>query len=313
MKHPQAQIQQRQGILEKMEQSIDAENDKLQQLSGQIQAYEQKLSEQKALYRRLCDKIPILDNEINLKAEDKQKILGSVKYLEETALPQGELAVQKITEDVGKVQTDVQQRQATMEKVIQESASAKMKLAELEKTEILLRKEYQATEANLDRFKEELMHLETIIHDKMKQRDALTTRLSQAKSTTDEYTGLLNRAKESSRLLRNEINQRNTVLKEIAPDFIFVHYEEDTHQDHRNVARTVVPAARSVPSLLHFEGLSSAGFAPTVFVNIGRVLHQKLASLEAHASQMERTNIESMNILDISRAAASFSNTPANC
>lgn len=105
---------------------------------------------------------------------------------------------------------------------------------------------------------------------------------------------------------RESIMRVEEVVRRVDPGIVYTHYPEDTHQDHRNVARAVVPAARSVPSLLHFEGLSSTGFAPTVFVNIGRVLHQKLASLEGHASQMERTNIESMNILDISRAAASF-------
>ena len=105
---------------------------------------------------------------------------------------------------------------------------------------------------------------------------------------------------------RESITRLEEVVRRVDAALVYTHYPEDTHQDHRNVARAVVPAARSVPSLLHFEGLSSTAFAPTVFVNIGRVLHLKLASLEAHASQVERTNIEGMSILDVSRAAASF-------
>ena len=77
-----------------------------------------------------------------------------------------------------------------------------------------------------------------------------------------------------------------------------------THQDHRAIARAVVPAARRVQNLLYFEGFSAQHFNPTIFVNIGKVINQKLGALEAHASQIERTNIESLNIVDISRSAA---------
>ena len=81
---------------------------------------------------------------------------------------------------------------------------------------------------------------------------------------------------------------------------------EDTHQDHRNIARAVVPAARSVQGLLYFEGFSSQGFNPTVFVNIGKVIHKKLGALEAHASQVEKTNIENMSIVHIAQSMANF-------
>ncbi|MEW6750745.1 MAG: PIG-L deacetylase family protein [Candidatus Latescibacterota bacterium] len=105
---------------------------------------------------------------------------------------------------------------------------------------------------------------------------------------------------------RESITRLEEVIRKVGAETVYTHYVADTHQDHRNLSRAVVPAARSVPNLLYFEGLSSQDFSPTLFVNIGRVLHQKLAALEAHASQVEKTNIESMSILDISRAAASF-------
>jgi LmbE family N-acetylglucosaminyl deacetylase len=105
---------------------------------------------------------------------------------------------------------------------------------------------------------------------------------------------------------RESITRLEEVIRRVGAETVYTHFVEDTHQDHRNLSRAVVPAARSVPNLLYFEGLSSQDFSPTVFVNIGRVIHQKLAALEAHASQVQRTNIENMSILDISRAAASF-------
>ena len=96
------------------------------------------------------------------------------------------------------------------------------------------------------------------------------------------------------------------VVRRVMPDAVYTHYVQDTHQDHRNVAQAVVPAARTVPNLLYFESLSSQQFQPTVFTNIGMVIHQKLGALQAHASQVQRTNIESMTIVNIAQSAANF-------
>ena len=105
---------------------------------------------------------------------------------------------------------------------------------------------------------------------------------------------------------RVSITKIEEVVRKVEADVVYAHFGDDTHQDHRNVAQAVVPAARSVPNLLFFEGLSSQNFIPKVFVNIGKVINQKLAALEAHASQVEQTNLENMTILDICRSAANF-------
>ena len=105
---------------------------------------------------------------------------------------------------------------------------------------------------------------------------------------------------------RESIMRIEEVIAKVEADLVYSHFGEDTHQDHRNIARAVVPAARSVPNLLFFEALSSQQFNPSVFVNIGRVIHQKLGALKAHASQVEKTNIENMSIVDIAQSAANF-------
>jgi LmbE family N-acetylglucosaminyl deacetylase len=105
---------------------------------------------------------------------------------------------------------------------------------------------------------------------------------------------------------RESIMRIEAWVRQVGPDLVYTHFGEDTHQDHRQVSLAAVPAARSVPSLLFFEGLSAQDFSPTVFVDIGRVIHQKLAALEAHGSQVQRTNIQSLSILDIARSAAHF-------
>ncbi len=105
---------------------------------------------------------------------------------------------------------------------------------------------------------------------------------------------------------RTLIQQLERVIQEIEPDFIFVHHQDDTHQDHRNLAISTVTATRYTRNVLFFEGPTTQNFSPSVFVNIDSVLDEKVASLEAHASQVSKTNIEGLSIVDIARSSAHF-------
>ena len=105
---------------------------------------------------------------------------------------------------------------------------------------------------------------------------------------------------------RGLIMKIEEIIKQVEPKCVYVNYFDDTHQDHRNVSLAVIPAARSIPNVLFYEGLSTQNFTPTVFVDIDMVLHKKLALLEAHASQVLRTNIEGMSIVEIARSSANF-------
>ncbi|MBI4531382.1 MAG: PIG-L family deacetylase [Candidatus Latescibacteria bacterium] len=96
------------------------------------------------------------------------------------------------------------------------------------------------------------------------------------------------------------------VVKRTRPDLVYVNYVEDTHQDHRNLAQATIPATRAVKNVLYYEGMSTQHFLPTLYVDIGSVLHKKLACLEAHISQVMNTNIEGMSIVEIARSAAHF-------
>jgi len=95
-------------------------------------------------------------------------------------------------------------------------------------------------------------------------------------------------------------------IKEIQPDFIFVNFCEDTHQDHRTVNRSVLSAARYVRNVMFYEVPTTNNFIPNVFVDIGSVLDMKLEALKAHTSQVMKTNIEGLSILDIARSSAHF-------
>ncbi|MBI4572925.1 MAG: PIG-L family deacetylase [candidate division NC10 bacterium] len=107
--------------------------------------------------------------------------------------------------------------------------------------------------------------------------------------------------------LDREIIQRvERVIHEAQPDFIFVHYHDDTHQDHRHLATSTITATRYTRNVLFYEGPTTQNFSPSVFVDVDSVLEDKIATLQAHGSQVGKTNIEGLSILDIARSSAHF-------
>jgi LmbE family N-acetylglucosaminyl deacetylase len=95
-------------------------------------------------------------------------------------------------------------------------------------------------------------------------------------------------------------------IKKIQPDFIFVNYYDDTHQDHRTVNEAVQSATRYVRNVLFYEVPTTNNFIPQVFVNISETLEFKLRALEAHRSQVMKTNIEDLSIIEVARSSANF-------
>ena len=95
-------------------------------------------------------------------------------------------------------------------------------------------------------------------------------------------------------------------IARIRPHFIFVNFFEDTHQDHRVVNRSVLSATRYIKNVLLYEVPTTRSFTPNVFVDIGAVLDKKIAALEAHASQIMKTNIQDLSIVDVARSSAHF-------
>src|SRR5512136_2280358 len=95
---------------------------------------------------------------------------------------------------------------------------------------------------------------------------------------------------------RESIQRVERVIHEVQPDFIFVHYQDDTHQDHRNLSAATITATRYTRNVLFFEGLTTQNFSPSVFVDVDTVLERKVAALEAHASQVNKTNIKGLTI-----------------
>ena len=107
-------------------------------------------------------------------------------------------------------------------------------------------------------------------------------------------------------LNRELIVRLESVISKVKPRMIFGHYPDDTHQDHRNLAQGTLSATRNVPNFLFYEGPTTQYFNPTCFTEIEKVLDKKLACLEAHRSQVAKTNIEDLTILELAVSSANF-------
>jgi LmbE family N-acetylglucosaminyl deacetylase len=107
-------------------------------------------------------------------------------------------------------------------------------------------------------------------------------------------------------LNRDLIVRLEEIMRRVEPRMIFVNYPEDTHQDHRNLAQGTLSATRYVPNFLFYEGPTTVNFTPNCFTDIEKVLDKKLACLEAHRSQVTKTNIEDLTILELAVSCANF-------
>ena len=95
-------------------------------------------------------------------------------------------------------------------------------------------------------------------------------------------------------------------VQDIVPDTVLVNFHEDTHQDHRALARCAYSATRYVPNVLAYETPTPLNFDPHVFMDVHETLTHKINALNAHASQIERTNISGVSIVEIALATAHF-------
>jgi LmbE family N-acetylglucosaminyl deacetylase len=102
------------------------------------------------------------------------------------------------------------------------------------------------------------------------------------------------------------IGKIERVIKKVKPDFIFCNFPEDTHQDHRHLSQAVMSATRYIRNVLFFEGPTTQNFKPHVFVDISDTLDKKIQALKAHKSQVMKTNIEDLSIVEVARSSANF-------
>lgn len=77
-----------------------------------------------------------------------------------------------------------------------------------------------------------------------------------------------------------------SLVRDLAPDVVYLHAAEDTHQDHRAVHHAGLVASRGVPTVLGFQSPSATvDYRPGGFSDVTGTLDVKLEALRCHRTQ----------------------------
>ena len=96
------------------------------------------------------------------------------------------------------------------------------------------------------------------------------------------------------------------VVQKVSPDVVFLNFWADVHQDHRAAAQAAVSATRYIKEVLFYEVPTTQHFEPDIFVDIQDILDKKLRLLELHSSQVDKTRIENLSIVESAKSCANF-------
>lgn len=96
------------------------------------------------------------------------------------------------------------------------------------------------------------------------------------------------------------------VIHKVKPDMVFLNYFEDVHQDHRAAVQAGISATRYIKEVIFYEVPTTQRFEPDIFVDIQDVLDKKLELLKIHASQVDKTRVENLTILENAQSCANF-------
>ena len=90
------------------------------------------------------------------------------------------------------------------------------------------------------------------------------------------------------------------------PDIVFLNHADDVHQDHRAAAYSGITATRYIKEVLFYEVPTTQNFMPDIFVDIGNLIDKKLQLLKIHASQVNKTRVDNLTIIESAQACATF-------
>jgi len=105
---------------------------------------------------------------------------------------------------------------------------------------------------------------------------------------------------------RQLIHKIDRAIQKIKPDIVFLNYPEDVHQDHRAASHAGVSATRYIKEVLFYEVPTTQHFEPDIFIDIQSVLDKKLKLLKIHSSQVDKTKVKSLTILESAQSCANF-------
>jgi LmbE family N-acetylglucosaminyl deacetylase len=142
--------------------------------------------------------------------------------------------------------------------------------------------------------------------------------------------GIIGAAHVSLGLSDGEVNSADPAQKDLAidvirrarPDVLITHHPSDYMPDHVEAGKlfeeasfvatlplysTSEPVHSTVPAVYYMDTLAGLGFLPTEYVDIGDVIDTKLASLSAHASQVDwLKDHDGVDVVEQTRIVSAF-------
>ncbi len=102
---------------------------------------------------------------------------------------------------------------------------------------------------------------------------------------------------------QESVDELEAALSEVDPDRVYIHAEEDTHQDHRRAAKASITASRNVNQVLAFEAPSTrSSFAPQYYNSVPEgVIEGKIEAIRSHESQQEKKYLEAEAMKGLAR------------
>ncbi|WP_324661890.1 PIG-L deacetylase family protein [Haloarcula sediminis] len=102
---------------------------------------------------------------------------------------------------------------------------------------------------------------------------------------------------------QSTVDELETKLDDIDPDRVYIHAEEDTHQDHRRAAKASITASRDVNQVLAFEAPSTrSSFGPQYYNSVPEgVIEGKIEAIRSHKSQQEKKYLEAEAMKGLAR------------
>ncbi|MBX0285624.1 PIG-L deacetylase family protein [Haloarcula salinisoli] len=99
------------------------------------------------------------------------------------------------------------------------------------------------------------------------------------------------------------VDELEAKLTAVDPDRVYIHAEEDTHQDHRRAAKASITASRNVNQVLAFEAPSTrSSFAPQYYNSVPEgVIEGKIEAIRSHESQQEKKYLEAEAMKGLAR------------
>lgn len=107
-------------------------------------------------------------------------------------------------------------------------------------------------------------------------------------------------------LKRELIIEVENVIKKVNPFLIFVNFFKDSHQDHVALSKATITAARYINNLLFYETPTSFDFNPNIYFDICDVIIVKEKLLKSHKSQVYKTRVKNLSIIESAKSTAIF-------